>query len=153
MDNLWARRYLALHVRCLSFTSNEGLFRALCQLGERLVGLQLMEGGGEIKTRFPEAGNNIVEKVEYAQPADNPERGRVWIKKTQYFEGVPPAVWDFSIGGYQVCQRWLKDRKGRALSFADMKHYQLVVAALAETLTLMEKIDKVIDEYGGWPLV
>ncbi len=137
----------------LPLTSNEGLFRALCQLGERLVGLHLMEERGAITTRFPEAGNNIVEKVEYAQPADNPERGRVWINKTQYFEGVPPVVWNFSIGGYQVCQRWLKDRKGRALSFADMKHYQLVVAALAETLTLMEKIDKVIDEYGGWPLV
>ncbi|HZO99007.1 MAG TPA: type ISP restriction/modification enzyme, partial [Terriglobia bacterium] len=28
----------------------------------------------------------------------------------QYFEGVPPEVWNFHIGGYQVCEKWLKDR-------------------------------------------
>jgi len=59
-----------------------------------------------------------------------------------------------SFGGYQVCQKWLKDRKGRALSYDDIRHYQKVVAALAETMTmtLMEQVDEVIEEYGGWPV-
>ncbi len=55
--------------------------------------------------------------------------------------------------GYQVCHKWLKDRKGRTLTFADLKHYQRIVAALAETITLMEQIDEAIDEHGGWPLM
>ena len=54
------------------------------------------------------------------------------------------------MGGYQVCHKWLKDRKGRALSYDDIKHYQQIVASLAETITLMEQIDELIDEYGGW---
>jgi hypothetical protein len=85
-------------------------------------------------------------------PADTPEQGRVWINKTQYFKGVSPEVWKFHIGGYQVCQKWLKDRKGRKLEHNEFLHYQRMVAALAETIQLMEQIDEAIDEHGGWPI-
>lgn len=81
-----------------------------------------------------------------------PEQSRVWINKTQYFEGVPSEVWDFHVGGYQVCHKWLKDRKGRRLEFNDIMHYQRIVAALAETITLMREIDEAIEEHGGWPI-
>jgi len=78
--------------------------------------------------------------------------GRVWINKTQYFDGVPQEVWEFHIGGYQVCHKWLKDRKGRTLTYDDIQHYGRVVAALGETIRLMEQIDEVIEEHGGFPL-
>ena len=70
---------------------------------------------------------------------------------TVRFEGVPEAVWDFHIGGYQVCHKWLKDRKGRTLSDEDVAHYQRVVVALNETIRIMAEIDDVIDAHGGWP--
>ncbi len=111
-----------------------------------------MEKFGKITTRFPVPGDYMVEKIDYTSPADAPEQGRVWINKIQYVEGVPPEVWEFHIGGYQVCQKWLKDRKGRKLDFNDIKHYQRMVAALAETIELMGQIDEVVDEYGGWPI-
>jgi hypothetical protein len=59
--------------------------------------------------RFPEAGDNTVEVVRYSEPS-NDESGRVWINQKQYFDNVPPEVWGYHIGGYQVCQKWLKDR-------------------------------------------
>jgi hypothetical protein len=46
---------------------------------------------------------------------------------------VPEVAWNFWIGGYQPAQKWLKDRKVRALSFDDVKHYQRIVKILAET--------------------
>ena len=122
------------------------------KLGDRLVGLHLMEKFGKITTRYPVSGNDMVEKIDYTSPADAPEQGRVWINKTQYIEGVPLEVWEFHIGGYQVCQKWMKDRKGRKLEFNDIKHYQRMVAALAETIQLMGQIDEIIDEHGGWPI-
>jgi predicted helicase len=136
----------------LPLTSNPDLFRKLCSLGNRLVELHLMEKTGKITTRYPESGDNIIEKVDFTSPADAPEQSRVWINKTQYIEGVLPKVWEFHVGGYQVCQKWLKDRKGLRLSFEDIRHYQRIVAALAETITLMEQIDEAIDAYGGWPI-
>ena len=67
------------------------------------------------------------------------------------FQGVSEGVWNFHIGGYQVCHKWLKDRKGRTLSDDDKAHYQKIVVALNETIRLMREIDAVIDQHGGWP--
>jgi len=144
--------FLKIDFPRLPLTSNADLFRELCGRGARLVELHLMEKVGNISTRYPGKGNNVVEKIDYTQPAEHPEQCRVWINKTQYFEGVPPEVWEFHVGGYQVCHKWLKDRKGRELSYADIQHYQRIVAALAETITLMEQVDEAIEEGGGWPM-
>ena len=141
--------FLKIDFPRLPLTSNINLFRDLCAIGQRLVELHLMEQFGEHIPNYPEPGNNKVEKVEYTQPTDQSEQGRVWINKTQYFDGVPPYVWEFHVGGYQVCQKWLKDRKGRTLTYDERKHYQRIVGILSETITLMEQIDDVIDELQG----
>ncbi|MGH9353539.1 MAG: type ISP restriction/modification enzyme, partial [Terriglobia bacterium] len=67
----------------------------------------------------------------------------------QYFDGVPPEVWNFHIGGYQVCEKWLKDRRGRRLTYDDLGHYSKVVTALSETIRLMAEIDAAIPK---WPI-
>ncbi len=53
--------------------------------------------------------------------------------------------------GYQVCEKWLKDRRQRKLSYEDISHYENIVAALGKTIRLMKQIDEVIDAHGGWP--
>ena len=78
------------------------------------------------------------------------QQGDVIInKKGDRFTEVPENVWNFYVGGYQVCQKWLKDRKGRTLSNEDIQHYQRVVVALKETIELMAKIDAAIP---GFPI-
>ena len=87
-----------------------------------------------------------VEKVSWS-------KNTVWLNKAQTtgFKGVREEVWNFHIGGYQVCEKWLKDRKGRTLSKHDIVHYQKIVVALSETIRLMKEIDVVIEQHGGWP--
>jgi len=136
----------------LPLTANADLFRALCGLGEKLVGLHLMEEQGPKITSYPIPGDNSVEVLRYTEPGEGADQGRVWINREQYFEGVPPEVWSFHVGGYQVCQKWLKDRKGHKLTYDDLTHYQQVVSALAETIRLMGEIDDVIEDNGGWPI-
>jgi len=65
----------------------------------------------------------------------------VYINEVQYFDNVPPEVWQFYIGGYQPAQKWLKDRKGRKLDFDDMQHYRKIVRVLKETMETMNEID------------
>jgi hypothetical protein len=48
-----------------------------------------------------------------------------------------------------VLHKWLKDRKGRVLSFDELEHYQKVMVALNETIRLMQEIDRVIPQ---WPI-
>jgi hypothetical protein len=133
-------------------TSNKQLFRKLCALGAELVGLHLMKTHGPAITHYPVSGGDTVEQVRYTAPGEGADEGRVWINKTQHFQGVPPQVWEFHVGGYQVCQKWLKDRKGRKLAYDDLTHYQRIVSALSETIRLMRDIDAAIDAHGGWPI-
>lgn len=144
----------------LPLTSDKKLFAQLAALGEELVGLHLVEAKVLAKpiTRFPEKGDNVVAARHpiYLPPGEAApgsgeilEQGRVYINVAQYFEGVPPEVWAFQIGGYQVCHKWLKDRKGRELSHADLEHYQKIVVALSETMRLMQAIDAAIP---AWPI-
>ena len=58
-------------------------------------------------------------------------------------------MWAFQVGGYQVCDKWLKDRRGRQLSYDELTHYQQVIVALKETIRLMVEIDEAIPE---WPI-
>jgi predicted helicase len=132
----------------LPLTSDKELFKALAEKGAELVSIHLMEAPvleqQRTEIKFDVSGSNVVEKVSY-----NETDGRVHINKQQYFEGVPPDVWNFHIGGYQVCEKWLKDRKGRTLTYDDQSHYQDIAVAIKETIRLMVEIDKLIP---GWPV-
>lgn len=83
--------------------------------------------------RFQGRGDNKVEKLKY-------EQKKLFINKNQYFEGILPEVWKYQIGGYQVCEKWLRGRKEKILSLDDIKHYLKIVSALSGTIEVQKKI-------------
>lgn len=135
-------------------------FAALAALGRQLVALHLLrpEEAPILQTpniRFAGSGEARVERgyPEY-------ENGMVRINANRWFEDVPKETWEFNVGGYQVCEKWLKDRAGkggkkphlgRILTDEDIMHYGRVVIALNETRRLMAEIDTQIEKHGGWP--
>ena len=144
------------------------LFAALAALGEKLVGLHLFEShlSNASDLNFPVPGTNTVEGAHprYLRPGapdpltDEPiDAGRVYIskddkrsgKRGQYFRGVRPEVWEYEVGGYQVCSKWLKDRRGAVLTLTDITHYERLVATVDQTLGIAEEIDVLIPQ---WPL-
>jgi len=147
--------FLKIDFPRLPLTGNLELFRALAHLGGELTALHLLESPklDQPITEFIGRSKEVT-KVGYSDHT-------VWINSsgtkgnttagTSGFRGVPEAVWNFHIGGYQVCEKWLKDRKGRALTDEDIAHYHKIVVALTETIRLMAEIDEVIVEHGGWP--
>jgi hypothetical protein len=132
----------------IPLTKNLLLFRVLAQLGGELVGLHLLETPkvGEPLITYSGPAKPSVEVISY-------DRRTAWLDRdqTRGFRGVDEDIWNFQIGGYQVCAKWLKDRKGRVLSAKDIEHYQRIVVALSETIRIMGEIDEVIEENGGWP--
>lgn len=103
--------------------------------GGELRRLHLMQPAAIGPTPYPYTG-------EGDDVVDTPrlDGSRIWINATQGFDAVPPVSWDFWIGGYQPAQKWLKDRKGRALSFEDIQHYQRILKILSETDRIMATI-------------
>jgi predicted helicase len=77
--------------------------------------------------------------------------GRVSIHRQQVLAEVPQRVWDFQVGGHQVCRKWLKDRRGRTLRPDQRRTYQQMVAAIGQTLDWSQRIDQAIAAHGGWP--
>lgn len=132
-------------------TSNPKLFARLVELGHELIGLHTLQTVPPRITGYPVAGTGEVVKVRFGIEA-GAHAGKVWINDAQYFDAVPQAVWDMHIGGYRVAEKWLKDRKGRLLTYDDITHYQNVVAALARTLVIQAELDSAVDASGGWPL-
>jgi predicted helicase len=141
----------------LPLTSSISLFGLLAGLGDELTALHLMESPalGSYITKQIGTAEWWVEKVSYSN-------GTVWINKAKTcgFRGVHEEVWDFHIGGYQVCEKWLKDRQpkggknprpGRLLTTEDIDHYQKIIVAINETIKIMKQIDEVIEAHGGWP--
>ena len=121
----------------------ESTWRALLPLGQQLIDLHLLKNvPTSVRVKFAVQGSNEVEKPRFEVGSGS---GRVWVNASQYFEGVPFDTWQFKVGGYQVCEKWLKDRKGRQLDFADIQHYGLVVAALTRTRQLMLEIDTLVN--------
>lgn len=138
----------------LPLTNDTELFRKLCSLGAELVAIHLLEGIAAPRDwNLRTDGSTLFENAEVAAGFPKYEDGKIFINKTAWFDGVEEEIWNFHIGGYQVCHKWLKDRKGRTLAPEDIAHYGKITVALRETIRLMAEIDDVIEAHGGFPLV
>ena len=131
----------------IPLTTNRTLFQELTALGAQLVTLHLLQSEDINLPDFPESGNSEVEEVRWTE-IDR----RVWINSTQYFAPIPREVWESRVGGHCPAQKWLTDRKSRTLTFDDIQHYRRICGALDKTIEIMEDIDNIIAEHGGWPL-
>ncbi|MEX1000178.1 MAG: type ISP restriction/modification enzyme [Thermodesulfobacteriota bacterium] len=133
--------FLKIDFPRVPFTKSYKVFGKVAELGEKLVNLHLLKSN-ELDNPIAKFQGNGDEKVDKPVYKD----GRVYISKTQYFDGVEEDVWEYQIGGYQVCNKWLKDRKGRRLLTDDIIHYCKVVTALKKTIAIQEEIDNIYDE-------
>jgi predicted helicase len=129
------KEFLKIDFPRIPYPTSAEEYHRLSALGNQLRKIHLMEEVPATKyAQFNTAGSNVVEKPEY-------KGGSVWINKEQCFEDVPETAWNFYIGGYQPAQKWLKDRKGRELTFDDIAHYRKIITILLETDRLMKEID------------
>jgi predicted helicase len=131
-------------------TPKKPLFSALATLGREITSLHLLESRQAQANRITFIGST---KSEVSKATYDERTETLWFDKdkTGGFRGVTREAWDARVGGYQVCEKWLKDRKGRSLSKAEIEHFQLVLDTLAVLSKQMKDVDAVIATHGGWP--
>jgi predicted helicase len=146
----------------LPITRSLILFDKIKSFGDQLIKIHLQETDVSPSTMHF-GPSKEVKKVAWTPDND----GSVWIDSegsvkcprpgTSGFSPVPKKVWDFHIGNYRVCEKWLKDRgpkkgaPGRTLTEEDITLYGNIVASLSKTIQIMAEIDEAIDAHGGWP--
>lgn len=155
-SNIYRTKYsefLKIDFPRVPFTKDYKLFIKLGKLGKQLADLHLLKpaspaGGSKdldkTISKFQGKGNNKVEKPHF--DTAQRDKGKVWINKEQYFDGITEEVWQYQIGGYQVCEKWLKDRKERTLTLDEIKTYCKIVTALSKTIDLQNEIDKYFEK-------
>ena len=123
----------------IPFTLSADLFHQMAALGQRLIALHLLNSP-ELDppvARYQGTGSNdTIEHVQYDEA-----RQRVDINADKYFEGITREMWAYRIGGYQVLEKYLKDRKGRRLD--DPVRYIRIATAIAPTIEVQGEIDTI----------
>jgi predicted helicase len=120
------------------FTKDFKLFQSLAHKGAELVELHLLESNKLAKSIVKCEGSGNLRVLEASYDS---KKLRVYVNPDKHFTGVPSDVWQYHIGGYQVAEKWLKDRKGRTLTSDEVAHYCKVITALAETIKIQETLD------------
>ena len=131
----------------IPYPNSADYFFSIAEKGKELRELHLMKTikQQDIITQYPvyDANNdNIVLSRKFVEN-DN-DTGRVYINETQYFDNVPKDVWEMFISGYQVADKWLKDRLNKKLTNEEIIHYQKMIVAIKRTIEIQEDIDNII---------
>lgn len=175
------RHHLQVDFPRVPLPASGAVLAALVPLGERLICLHLLESQDDAPPTAPrlsaaptplpladdgskpvfvgadrqllKAGETGKSLADVTVAADGERYGRVYVNATSFFDRVPQSAWEFRVGGYQVCHKWLDDRRkaGRSLSDADIAHWRRIVVALRETIRTMAQIDVCIERHGGFP--
>ncbi len=140
------RELLKINFPRIPFTEDYNTFIKIGELGKELADLHLLKSPvlDEPVSKYEGAGNNLVEYVKY-----DPEGKRIFINGAQHFTNISPEVHSYMIGGYQVSEKWLKDRKGRLLSSEEIKTYCRIITALANTHSIQNEIEDVFNNTRG----
>jgi len=129
--------FLRIDFPRIPFPDKKVDFDALSAHGWDLVQAHLLKKLPPLKLAELEGkGHDTVDAVRYS-----PQEQTVWFNATQGFKPVPQDVWEFHIGGYQVLEKYLKSRKSRELSLAEVEHVGDIARSLAFTIAQMAKID------------
>ncbi|MGC8837475.1 MAG: type ISP restriction/modification enzyme, partial [Anaerolineae bacterium] len=145
--------FLRLDFPRIPFPSDYTLFAQLADLGQQLVDLHLLRSPSldPPLARFEGQGDHRVGRGRTGVRYDCPTQ-RVYINVAQYFAPVPPEVWEYRVGGYQVCEKWLQDRVERSLTLDEVRTYCRIVTALEQTIHLQGEIDTLYCEVEENPL-
>jgi predicted helicase len=130
--------FLKIDFPRIPYPASAEVFAHVSEKGEALRRLHLMEAPAIGETPYPFMGDgDDVVAAGYPKHSE----GKVHINPDQHFDAVPETAWNFHIGGYQPAQKWLKDRRGRVLSYDDIGHYQRIIKILIETDRIMKEIE------------
>ena len=133
------REKLILDFPVIPFANNADYFWKMVKLGAHMQQCHLMQVEGKIDTEFvlfPE--NNTIEQYRFLD-------GCVRINSKQVFHNINESDWDYTIGGYQPLQKWLKDRKGLSLTADDVLHFERIIFCIRLTKKIVAEIDEVAE--------
>lgn len=108
--------------------------------------------GGKNGVTMPGRGK-VEERAASDEELDSRLRGEngsiqtldIYLNNTAHWRNIPPVVWDYTIGGYQVIKKWLSYREqpllGRAMTIDEVREVTAMARRIAALVLLHETLD------------
>jgi len=127
--------FLKIDFPKIPFTNDFEIFKTLSTFGKQLVNAHTFNGIPNHSVGLPMGlGNTFVTNINYK---DN----RLFYNDTNYFENVSEDVFNFKIGGYQIVEKYLKERKNRKLENNEITRVEEIINIIDFTIKQMKEID------------
>ena len=167
--------FLKIDFPRIPITSDKDTFNKLCQLGSQLISAHLNKNS-KFENKVSELSANSLNNsgIDISSPKGKLEISKI-SKKEMYRDGtifldskaktdgtvitgVPSECWEFQLGGYNLLEKWIYDRReygGRGaypISDKDVQTFTIIVQSIKAIIRITNEIDSLIDSLGGWPL-
>lgn len=140
--------YLKIGFPRVNFEVSESEFNAYEKLGSKLISLHLLQNiphDNTIKLEFRANANNNNPSFTLTKLDKIPLYANeiITINKDLQISGISKEIYEFSIGGYKVLDKWLKYRVGRALSKAELEHLLNIAKIIKESLKIQKELSQI----------
>ena len=141
-SNIYRKKYvdfLTIDFPRIPFTKDYKLFSKMSEFGHNLIDLHLVESQmlNKIISKYEgESNSDKIEKIIYDET-----NKKIYINKDKYFSNVASEVWNYYIGGYQVLQKYLKERIGRTMD--NPEYFCKVISSIYYTIDIQKNIDQI----------
>lgn len=137
--------YLKIGFPRIDFEVSQAKFEAFANLGQRLIDLHLMR---VIPQDISIEGPNLRENADKNNPnlvLEKPKfvEGKIVPNSDLEIIGVSAEVWDYTIGGYKVLDKWLKYRVGLKLEQDDFTHLVNIAKILKATIVIERELAQI----------
>ena len=125
----------------LPFIESNKDFEKLSNIGINLIDSHLMK-------KIPNYNHGFfTKKGSYDVIGPYHVDNKIYINESQYFDKVTKDIYRFYIGGYQILDKYLKDRKDTTLTLEEIENIENIIKVIAYTIDQMKKIDDLTKDW------
>lgn len=134
--------YLKIGFPRVNFEVSESEFETFAKIGQRLIDLHLLKNipnDESIALKFSDKADKQKPNFTLEKPRFIDDK--IILNKDLEIVGIAKSIFEFSIGGYKVLDKWLKYRVGKALSKAELEHLVNVACIIKETIKIQNELE------------
>ena len=134
--------YLKIGFPRVNFEVSKSEFETFAKIGQKLIDLHLLKNipnDESIALKFSDKADKQKPNFTLEKPRFIDDK--IILNDDLEIVGVAKSIFEFSIGGYKVLDKWLKYRVGKALSKAELEHLVNVACIIKETIKIQNELE------------
>jgi hypothetical protein len=140
--------YLKINFPKIPFTSEKETFFNISSIGQELIKLHLMEIIPNCNEIYLDSiGNSTNQKELFTiikiNSKNRYKEQKIYLNNHLYINGISEDIWNYTIGGYQVLDKWIKARIDYECSKDELEHLVNTCKIIKKTIELQQVLLKI----------